>query len=399
MLGLLLGCGKQQKIRLALGEWKGEMSLLEDQILPFNFQLNEDENGSLRMIARNATEEVVFDEIEINNDSIMIPMDVFDGFIAAKYSENVIEGLFVDEPRDRQVPFKATFGLQPRFGKTAPSKVDVSGIWEVVFDFDNEDGGYPAKGILSQVGDEVSGTFRTTTGDYRYLEGIVEDEQLKLSTFDGAHAFLFIADVTDSTLNGKFYSGAHSIEKFISKRNEAYELPDANSLTFLKEGYDKFDFSFPDTNGNMVGLSDGNFKDKVVLVQLMGTWCPNCLDETRFYVDYLRRHPNQNLEFVALAFEYAKTEEQAINKLNRFVSRENLDYPLLLAQYGGADKSEANEKLPMLNHVLSYPTTIYIDKKGEVRKIHTGFSGPATGDKYEEFKAEFSNSLEELLAE
>ena len=102
---------------------------------------------------------------------------------------------------------------------------------------------------------------------------------------------------------------------------------------------------------------------------------------------------------VALAFEYAKTEEKALGRIERLVERENIPYPVLLAQWGGADKSLANEKLPMLNHVLSYPTTIYIDKQGEVRKIHTGFNGPATGEKYEEFKRDFSETLVELLSE
>ena len=149
----------------------------------------------------------------------------------------------------------------------------------------------------------------------------------------------------------------------------------------------------------MVSLNDERFKDKVVLVQIMGTWCPNCLDETKFYVEYLKNNPNPNLEFVALAFEYAKTEEKAFAGIERLKNRVGVEYPILLAQIGTSSKTKANEKLPMLNHVLSYPTTIYIDKEGNVRKIHTGFNGPATGQKHEEFKAEFSETLGELLAE
>jgi len=53
----------------------------------------------------------------------------------------------------------------------------------------------------------------------------------------------------------------------------------------------------------------------------------------------------------------------------------------------------------MLNKVVSYPTTIFIDKKGKVRKIHTGFNGPATGDKYIAFKEDFESFVEMLLGE
>jgi len=74
-------------------------------------------------------------------------------------------------------------------------------------------------------------------------------------------------------------------------------------------------------------------------------------------------------------------------------------YPILLAQYGTSNKKEANKKLPMLNRILSYPTTVFIDKKRNVRKIHTGFNGPATGEKYEVFKEDFEFFIAELLKE
>jgi thiol-disulfide isomerase/thioredoxin len=141
------------------------------------------------------------------------------------------------------------------------------------------------------------------------------------------------------------------------------------------------------------------FKDKAVLVQIMGTWCPNCLDETRFYVDFVKNNPELDLQLVGLAFEYAKTEEKAFEGIQRLQEREDVPYPILLAQYGTSNKQKANEKLPMLNHILSYPTTIYIDKSGEVRKIHTGFNGPATGEKFVEFKEEFNKTIQELTSD
>ena len=147
----------------------------------------------------------------------------------------------------------------------------------------------------------------------------------------------------------------------------------------------------------MISLSDKEFENKVVLVQILGTWCPNCLDETKFYVDYLKENPNPNLKVIGLAFEYAKTEAKAFNGIKRLKERIGVTYPILLAQFGSSDKVLANEKLPMLNHVLSYPTTVYIDKKGDVHKIHTGFNGPATGEKHEEFKKEFKETLNKLL--
>lgn len=298
------------------------------------------------------------------------------------------------------------FGDSTRFKRNLESpepKVlnqPITGSWETVFSPESVEDRYIAKGIFNQIGNMVIGTFRTTTGDYRYLEGTLNNNILELSTFDEAHAFLFEATVTDSTMNGFFYSGNHWKEPFVAQKNDRYELPDARDLTFLKEGYDQFDFSFPDLDGKKISLKDARYKNKVVLVQILGSWCPNCLEESKFYKEYLQNHPEEAVEIVGLAFEYAKTEQGAISSIKRLKDRLALPYPILLAQYGeGADKKKAQEKLPMLNHVLSYPTTIYIDKNGQVRRIHTGFNGAATGEKHIEFRREFESFLQKLLKE
>ncbi len=399
LASILISCTKPGQIALKEGPWRAELAVSDSEVLPFNFQVVKTPTGNYQMIVNNALEKIKVDEIKLSKDSIIIQMPVFEGYIAGILKEEKIQGQFIKESLERYVPFIAEYGTSPRFSMENPAEYDVTGNWEVTFEFDKEESAYPAKGIFIQKGNSVTGTFRTETGDYRYLEGIVDGSQLKLSTFDGSHAFLFTASLTDSTMLGKFYSGNHYMENFKGKRNEMFELPNANMLTFLKEGYEKFEFSFPDEQRKIVSLSDNEFQGKVVLVQIMGTWCPNCLDETKYYVDYLKKNSNPDLRFIALAFEYAKTEDKAWEGIQRLKERVGVDYPILLAQMGTSSKSKANEKLPMLNHVLSYPTTIYIDKKGEVRKIHTGFNGPATGEKHEEFKKKFNETIVGLLEE
>ncbi len=391
---LIASCEKEEK-KLALGDWLAKMEVSDSQKLPFNFTLSLDEDGEYVMKMYNAEEEITVDEITIDGDSLHIRMPIFDGHFTGTFTETGMQGNFIEESKERSVPFSAVHGKKDRFEVTEDATVNISGIWETYFDI-NTQNEYPAKGIFMQNGNKLKGTFRTKTGDYRYLDGVVTEDSMKLSAFDGSHVYLFMAQVTDSTLDGTFYSGRHAVQEFLGARNEAFELPDADSLTYLREGYDKFDFSFPDPSGKMVSLSDPQFKDKVVLVQIMGTWCTNCLDETRFYVDFMEKNPDLNLELVALAFEYAKTQEKAFEGISRLKDRTGADYPILLAQYGTSNKQKANEKLPMLNHILSYPTTIYIDKNGEVKKIHTGFNGPATGEKYEQFKKQFAETIQEL---
>lgn len=394
----LYGCGEQQEVKyLKTGNWRAVLEVQDQKELPFTFKLDL-AGGNYLMQISNAEELIEVDEIAIEGDSITIKLPVFEGYLTGTFDSTSIKGDFIKESLDRIVPFQAEFGDYERFPVKSEASADISGIWETVF-YPEEKDPYMAKGIFKQNGNLVTGTFRTATGDYRYMEGVMDGDSLMLSTFDGAHAFLFTAGLTDSILNGKFYSGNHSLETFTAKRNDSFELPDADSLTFLKPGYDRFEFAFPDSEGNIVSAADARFSDKVLIVQIMGTWCPNCLDESKFLVEYLKQNSNEDLEIVALAFEYAKTEELAFKSIKRLSDRLGISYPVLLAQYGSSDKDKANEKLPMLNTVLSYPTTIFIDRKGEVRKISTGFNGPATGQKYLDFKEEFNTFVTALLAE
>ncbi len=396
---LIASCKKNEKqsfFDFKSGPWRATLKVQDNKQLPFLFEVMDDQ--SLKIF--NAEEVIDVNEIEINGDSIKIKFPVFEGYVAAKFIDSMnISGSFIKESLGRVVPFEAKYGQQDRFKITSKPSKDITGNWETVFSEGNAEDRYVAKGIFSQNGNIVTGTFRTTTGDYRYLEGVLNDDQLQLSTFDGAHAFLFTAQVNDSTINGNFYSGNHWKEPFTAKKNEKYKLPSEDSLTFLKKGYDTFDFDFPNVKGDQVSLKDSRFKDKVVIVQIMGTWCPNCMDETKYYVDFYNENKEKGIAIVALAFEYAKTKEKAFNSIKRLQEKLNVEYPILLAQFGTSDKQKAQEKLPMLNHVLSYPTTIFIDKKGEVRKIHTGFNGPATGQKYIDFKKDFEEFVNQLVTE
>lgn len=380
--------------KLQAGTYRALLKVNDIEDLPFNFEVISENRWHIL----NAEEVIEVEDITYKNDSVYIKMPVFEGYLVAKIENNKLIGSFVKAGLNRTMEFSVEKNTT-RFKISEKAKHDISGNWETLFSPNSEEDTYIAKGVFSQKHHIVTGTFRTTTGDYRYLEGVLDGNQLKLSTFDGAHAFLFTATVTDSSMVGTFYSGNHFQEPFVAKRHDTYELPDANTLTFLKEGYDTIEFSFPDENGTMLSLKDERFKNKVILVQIMGTWCPNCLDESTFYSEFYKNNQDKDIEIVALAFEYVKTEEAAFNNMKRLKNKTGITYPVLLAQYGSSSKVKAQEKLPMLNHVLSYPTTIFIDKTGTVRKIHTGFNGPATGEKYLMFKKEFERFVNTLLHE
>jgi len=273
----------------------------------------------------------------------------------------------------------------------------VNGTYSVTF-VDAEQNFTPAIGKFQTNDNNVYGTFLTETGDYRYLEGNINGDQMALSTFDGAHAFLFTANISeDGKLNGVFRSGNHWLENYFGEKDDNASLSDAHSLTYLREGADEITFEFPDEHGNLISYPNDELKGKVVLLQIFGTWCPNCMDETRLFTEYYEEFHKDGLEIIGLDFEPNTDVNYFKARVERYKKDLNVPWDVVLA--GPADKEKAIESLPMLNAIISYPTTIFIDRNGDVRSIHTGFTGPGTGQEYEDVQASFRKLLNQLIYE
>ena len=319
-------------------------------------------------------------------------------FLLKIIDKNTLSGVWLNYYKgdDYKIPVKASAGKNSRFktGSTLPS--DFESRYKVVFSPGTEDS-YNAVGLFKQNKNLLTGTFATETGDYRHLAGNVSGDTMYLSTFDGSHAFLFIAHKTDSIISGAFYSGTHWKENWVAEKNNTFQLKNADSLTYLKEGYETLSFSFPNNENEQVSLEDAQYENKAVIVQIMGSWCPNCLDETNFFTELYNTYNDKGLEIVALAFERTKNKEKAIQNLKRLKKTTGAEYEILLA--GSTREDKAEEKLPMLNHVMSYPTAIFIDKNKNVRRIHTGFYGPSTGKYYEDYVKETKVLIEKMLNE
>lgn len=373
--------------------------------LPFNFEVIYKNETEFYIEIINGEERIRLDDISTfrdratNNDTIIIQFPIYGTYIKAAYEDGLIEGKFYDPGRSATyaIPFRAKHGRAHRFTQLKKEPLlDVSGKWETTFSVDKTEP-YPAIGEFKQEKNKLTGTFLTETGDYRFLEGTVQANKMYLSVFDGSHAFLFEAKLMeDSSLIGSFRSGNHYKTLWEAKRNPSFKLINPDSLTYLNEGYEAIDFTFENPDGKMISINDEQYQGKIKIIQIFGTWCPNCWDETNFLVDYLNKNPNKNLEVIALAFEKHKEKEKAMNAIQTYKEKLELPYEILYA--GVSSKKEAEKSLPMLNHILSFPTMIFIDKQNKVRRIHTGFSGPATSV-YEGFTKDFDDFVKELLAE
>ncbi len=381
--------------KLQAGYWHAEMKLNDTTILPFVFEMFDDH---LEII--NADERIRVDEIVFFGDSVFIQMPVYETEIRCKYISTNLEGHYINHTRTTNsiIPFKAMHGMGWRFSDR-PEKTthNISGRWHV--SWDKEEGeNKMAIGIFNQDGNRLTGTFLTATGDYRFLEGEIGGSHVHLSSFDASHAYLFDAIIhEDGTMQGNYFSGSHWHDTWKAWRSDEAELVDPESMTYLKPGYERINFSFPDENGDSISLSDTEYLNKVVIVQLMGTWCSNCLDETKFLVELSMKYHKEPLKIIALDFEKTNDSFRIKNNIRRIKDRLHVAYPILYA--GSAIKEEAAKSLAMLNRIAAFPTTIVIDKKGKVRKIYTGFSGPASGKTYTDYTESFSTFLENLFQE
>jgi thiol-disulfide isomerase/thioredoxin len=308
--------------------------------LPFglDIQPTANESNTYKVFALNGNERLPMDRATVQGDSLRIPMTLFESELIAKIDGNRLRGVYrrqrVGQPA-QTLPFEAQHGLSYRFtpdGK--PAAANLTGNWAT--NFDSKTGKVDtvnAVGVFDQKGSRLTGTFLTPTGDYRYLDGSVVGDSLFLSCFDGSHLYLFKAkhDPATKTLTGGMWAGIASYTPWVARFDPKAELPDPAKLTYLKSGAKTLNFSFPEPTGKPVSLSDSRFKNKVTIVQFLGSWCPNCMDETNFLSPWYKKNKQRGIEIVGLAFE--RSADMAISgpKIERMKQRFQIDYPIALA--------------------------------------------------------------------
>ncbi len=384
--------------QLPTGMWRATLTLNDSTELPFNFEVIKRHDSTLVEII-NAKERIEMNDLTLKGDSLIMHSPFFDSEIRAKLSDNRLTGSYINYARkkDNVISFSAQRNLRYRFHEHDSSSLNITGRYLVQFASDDAES-KNSIGEFVQKGRHVEGTILTTSGDDRYLEGTMQGHKLFLSCFDDSHAFLFMADCKkDGSMKGDYYSGKHFHDTWIAMCNDTVHLPDPSTFAALKKGVDHFEFSFPDADSNMISFPNDTYKNKVVILQIMGTWCPNCLDETMFLSKFYKDNKARGVEIVALDFERIPELKKASANIKRLQHRLDIQYPVLFA--GGTSQEEKEKAIPQLTRIFSFPTTIFIDKHGKVRKIDSGYTGPATNEHYTAFVKEFNSVVTELLNE
>jgi glutathione peroxidase-family protein len=378
---------------LKKGEWKANLRLDVETFLPFKFEISGSKKHPIFTI-HNAEEKIQLSAIKTIKDSFQIDFPNFHSFLRFKIIEKTkIEGNWtnLNKGTNYKIPFSAIYYQSDE--KKENEVMDLSGKWKTIFSPNSENQEY-AIGVFNSTRDKISGTFLTETGDYRFLVGKTSRFDMYMSCFDGSHAFFFEAYQKNDSLFGKFYSGKHYSTNWIATKDENFSLRNPDSLTYLVKK-EVFKFKVKDLENNDFVFNSENYKGKVCIIQIMGTWCPNCIDETKFLKEMYDKYHAKGLEIISVCYESPSLFEEQVQKVNLMKKRLNLNYTFLIG--GQANKALASENFSMLNQIISYPTAVFLDKNGNVAKIHTGFNGPGTGEIYFEYIKETEELIKNLL--
>jgi peroxiredoxin len=251
---------------------------------------------------------------------------------------------------------------------------------------------------VRQSGAEVSAAILRVDGDTGAIEGKYKDGKFVLSHFDGARPLLLeVTPQAGGALALVENGGRTTLTAVRSGQARAQGLPepaDPSRHTSVKDPSEPFHFSAPDLDGKLVSDRDPRFRNKVVIVAISGSWCPNCHDEAPFLEELYRKYQSRGLEIVSLSFEQGEQVKDPV-QLRAFIREYGIDYTVLVP----GEPSELAASIPQAVGLDCWPTTFYLGRDGKVRSVHAGFPGRASGQFHDELRRDVSALIERLLAE
>lgn len=245
--------------------------------------------------------------------------------------------------------------------------------------------------------DSIYGTILDQSGDHGLMVGKQLGTTIALHRFTGWQASMIELEYANGMWEGKYYIRdlpAESIMLVSIFESASEPLP--TRVTKMRDQKAHFSFYGVTIEGDTIRNSDERFKGKALIVDIMGTWCHNCLDAAPLLQQLYTEFKDQGLEIIGLSFELKNDLPLAQKNLRIYSKRHGVTFPLLFT--GNTERSNVDTQLrSQLEDFFAYPTTLFIDKKGRVKKIHSGFNGPGTGERYQKEIQTFYSTVRELL--
>ena len=371
------------------GPWRAALDLAGGT-LRFSIQVDGGTSTTARLCNGSYCEP--FSAVHISGDTVLFEIGDYAASIRAVWQGDSLVGAYsnVGNRGPRTIPFRAARGTWP----ARPAPAELIGTWDAWFG---------SEGRLSprvlELGNGPLGlqaTVLSNSGDYGAFWGGAAGRDFSVGHFDGSFIYMLTGEVVGDTIVGVFHAGLRSQTPFTATRSSgAPHLRPPTEVT-TADTTAPFEFAFPNLDGTIVTNEDPRFQGKIVMVDIFGTWCPNCQDAAPTLVELYNAYHARGFEVVSLAYEVTGDPEVDGVLVRRFRDKFGIPWPILLA---GVNESELTAAtLPQLEGFTAYPTLLFLDRTGRIRKIHAGFYGPATGAQYTKLRADLHSYIEELLA-
>jgi thiol-disulfide isomerase/thioredoxin len=331
------------------------------------------------------------------NGSLVLTFDSYATKLEATLNDGALSGTYGGGygsayafQAERHAPSLAATGDQH-----AP---EISGLWEI--QVKSPKGEVAWHLVVNQAGARIDAAILRVDGDTGTLSGNFKDGKFFLSHFTGERPFdVAVTPQSDGSLQLQIAS-LHDTQTLVALRPaeaRARNLAppdDPTQHTKVKDASQPLRFTFPDVTGRIVSNTDDRFQGKVVLVNITGSWCPNCHDEAPFLEELYRNYHGLGLEIVAVDFEPAE-QLKSLSRVRAFIKRYGIEYTYLIA----GEPSQLDEKIPQAENLNAWPTTFFVGRSGLVRSIHTGFTSQASGELDSRLKDSVRNEIGQLLSE
>ena len=356
--------------------WHGTLQLPETAI-PFRMDL--DLSGAQPAgFFLVGNEKTPIPEISRNGDALTFSFSEYGAEMRAAWDGKQMKGdyLRLRASGTKSFPFSAS----PEAGTARPSVTAPVGSFQVVFEGQGPAEATTVASIWKEGSDSYYGTFIAPDGDYGLLEGAPTTEGIQFNRFTGWQAIAIELKRNGATWSGTFHAAAN--EKPRPFTLQPRDSPLSHGLqTSMKDANSPFTFACTGLNGETVRNTDDRFKGKALAVDIMGTWCHNCMDESPVLEEIYKQYGKDGFEVVGLSFEIKDDVALGRKNLTLFGDRYKLTYPLLYC--GSVDDTNLEKQITsQLDNFFAFPTTLFIDRRGKVRSIHSGFQGPGTGDRF-----------------
>jgi thiol-disulfide isomerase/thioredoxin len=340
----------------------------------------------------NGKEKITSNSGHFQNGSLVLNFDAYAAQLKATLKDGSLSGEYLRATYD-PAPFVAKRYIADN--AVAANVPRISGSWELQAHTKSGDAAQLL--VVRQSGAHISAVISRVDGDTGNIDGVYKNGKFVLGHFDGARPLLLeIVPAADGSLQVVENSDKQLVALRPSAARAKGLAPPADPAqhTHVKNPAEPFRFSFPDLAGNLITNKDPRFRGKVVLVTIMGSWCPNCHDEAPLLESLYRKYRSRGLEIVALSFEEGDQLTNPV-RLKAFIKQYGISYTVLLA----GEPDQAAAKLPQTVNLDAFPTTFFLDRNGRVQSIHAGFAGVVTGDLYTQLAQETTEKIEHLLAE